>query len=327
MSVSAQSSSLGGWSTLPQCAIFGASAEEAGVAASEMVGSIAALWRFPVKSMLGEQLQEAELTEHGLVGDRAYALIDSETGKVVSAKSVRQFPNVLACRAAFVQPPAAGNGAPPVRVSLPDGSSVTSDDAGRDFAFSQFFGRDVRLATAAPEDFTIDQYHPDLPDIDPAGHRDTLVEQKLGSAFFGEAGLPSPVPVGAFFDLFPVSVLTTSTLARLNAVRPESRFDARRFRMNVIVETEQEGFPENEWIGRSLELGDRARIRLEMSDPRCVMPTLAQEDLPKDSEILRTLTQHNRLQIGDSGRYPCAGVYAVVETTGTLRTGDPVVLH
>ncbi|HEY8773006.1 MAG TPA: MOSC N-terminal beta barrel domain-containing protein [Gaiellaceae bacterium] len=294
---------------------------------SDTVGSIDALWRFPVKSMQGEQLEEAELTDRGFVGDRAYALIDGETGKVVSAKSVRLFPDLLGCKAAFVEPPETSGDVPPVRITLPDGSSVTSDAAGSDNTLSRFFGRNVRLATAAPEDFTIDQYHPDLEDLDPAGYRDTLVEQKLGSAFFAEAGAPSPVPVGAFFDLFPISVLTTSTLARLNELRPASRIDARRFRMNVIVDAEQEGFVENDWIGRSLELGDGVRLRMAIPDPRCVMTTLAQEDLPKDTEILRTLTQHNRLQVGDGGKYPCAGAYAVVEGTGTLRTGDAVVLR
>jgi hypothetical protein len=121
-------------------------------------------------------------------------------------------------------------------------------------------------------------------------------------------------------------VLTTSTLARLNELRPESRFDARRFRMNVIIDTEQEGFVENDWIGRDLEIGDRVQLRVEMADPRCVMPTLAQEELPKDTEILRTLTRHNRIQVGDAGRFPCAGAYAVVEATGTLRIGDSVLL-
>ncbi len=261
------------------------------------------------------------------MGDRAYALIDGETGKVVSAKSVRLFPDMFGCRATFVEPPEAGGEVPPVRITLKDGSSVTSDSAGSDDTLSRFFGRDVHLGTAAPEDFTIDQYHPDVEDLDPAGHRDTLVEQKLGSAFFAEAGAPSPVPTGAFFDLFPISVLTTSTLARLNELRPESQIDARRFRMNVIVDTEQEGFVEDDWIGRSLGIGDRVQLRLAIPDPRCVMTTLAQEELPKDTEILRTLTRHHRIQVGDDGKFPCVGAYAVVAGTGTLRTGDSVVLN
>jgi uncharacterized protein YcbX len=260
------------------------------------------------------------------VGDRAYALIDAGTGKVASAKSVHQFPDLFGYRAAFVEAPQAGAELPPVRISRPDGTSVTSDAPECDAVLSRWFGRDVRLESVAPEDFTIDQYHPDVEGADPGGHRDTLVEQKLGAAAFAELGIPSPVPVGAFFDAFPVTVLTTSTLHRLGRLQPESRFDQRRFRMNVIVETEGEGFLENGWVGRSLDLGDGVRLRVAMPDPRCVMTTLAQEDLPKDTEILRTLTRHNRLEVGGA-LYPCAGVFAVVETPGTVRTGDAVHLR
>lgn len=69
---------------------------------TETVGRISSLWRFPVKSMAGEQLLDAALTSRGFVGDRAYALIDVETGKVVSAKSAKRFPDILSCRAAFL---------------------------------------------------------------------------------------------------------------------------------------------------------------------------------------------------------------------------------
>src|SRR5207249_8780192 len=185
------------------------------------------LWRFPVKSMLGERLERADFTARGLVGDRAYALIDAETGKVVSAKSAKLFPDMFRCRAAFVEPPSPGDELPPVEITLPDKTKVTSDASDVDSVLSTFFRRGVTLARAAPENFTIDQYHPDIEDVDPAGYRDTVVEQPLGSAFFADAGLDSPVPVGAFFDLFPVSVLTTSTLERLAELRPESRFDER----------------------------------------------------------------------------------------------------
>jgi uncharacterized protein len=291
-----------------------------------IVGSVAELWRFPVKSMRGEQLQEVTVTERGVLGDRAYALIDTETGKVASAKSVKLFPDLLACRAAFVEPPRANRDVPPVRIDLPNGRSVTSDSRDGDRALSAYFRRSVRLARAAPDDFTIDQYHPDIEGADPGGNRDTVVAQKLGSALFAALGMESPVPGGVFFDVFPLSVMTTSTLSRLNEVRPESRFEPRRFRMNIIVRTEHPGFVENGWVGHELGLGDGARINVALLDPRCVMTTLAQEDLPQDSDVLRTLVHHNRMQVGDLGQFPCAGVYAVVATPGTVRTDDRVTL-
>lgn len=289
------------------------------------VGVVSGLWRFPVKSMGGERLQTAEISTHGVLGDRAYALIDADTGKVVSAKSVRRFPGILDCHAAFVEAPILGRDLPPVRITVPGGASVTSDSPDVDRVLSTHFGRAVRLARAAPEDYTIDQYHPDIEDVDPAGHRDTVVDQKLGSAFFAQAGMPSPVPAGAFFDLFPISVLTTGTLAHLSALEPASRFDQRRFRMNVIVETTGTGLVENGWIGHAIALGDAARLRVALPDPRCVMTTLPQDGLDNDPGVLRALLQHNRMDVAGAP-YPCAGVYAVVEAPGSLRTGDAVRL-
>ena len=296
------------------------------MATTAIVGAVARLWMFPVKSMRGEQIEQGEFTDRGLVGDRAYALLDADTGKVVSAKNVRLFPDLFGCRAAFVEPPGLNGELPPVRISLPDGRSVSSDSSDIDGVLSAFFQRDVTLARAAPEDFTIDQYHPDVEDADPAGYRDTVVEQKLGSAFFAEAGLSSPVPVGSFFDLFPVSVLSTSTLDRLSELQPDVSFDERRFRMNVIVASEEEGFVENNWVGHELAIGDAVRLHVALPDPRCVMTTLAQDELPQDTDVLRALVQHNRVQVGDAGRFPCAGVYAVVQAPGTVRSGDHVSL-
>ena len=83
--------------------------------------------------------------------------------------------------------------------------------------------------------------------------------------------------------------------------------------MNVIISTHQVGFVENEWIGRTLAIGDAVRLHNVMPDPRCVMTTLAQDDLSQDSDVLRTLARHNQIQVGGAGLFPCAGVYAVVE--------------
>src|SRR5205823_2082543 len=219
---------------------------------SEPVGTIEALWRFPVKSMLGEELEAVDLIEGGVVGDRAYAIRDRETGKVASAKHPKLWPNLLECRAAFV-------------------------------------------------------------------------EARLGAAFFNERGLPSAVPEGSFFDLYPFSVLTTSSLDQLGELEPDSRFDSRRFRMNMIVDTPGRGFVENEWLGRTLAIGDDVQLGVALPDPRCVMPSLAQKDLPRDPRILKTLAQHNRIDVAGA-LYPCAGVYAVAEAKGTIHRDDRVSL-
>lgn len=258
---------------------------------SAVVGSVAGLWRFPVKSMLGEQLQEAEVTDQGVLGDRAYGLIEQDTGKVVSAKRVKQFPGLFACTAAFVEQPRRNAIMPAVQITFPDGTSVRSDSDNVDSVLSVYFKRNVRLTRVAPDDYTSEQHHPE-----------------------------------SFVDAFPVSVLTTSTLERLHALQPRSLFDERRFRMNVIVNTQQPGFIENDWVSHELALGNAARLNVAMPDPRCVVTTLAQGDLPHDTEVLRALVSHNTLQIGQWGQLPCAGVYAGVAVPGAVRTGDRVSL-
>jgi uncharacterized protein len=291
---------------------------------SETVGAIVGLWRFPVKSMLGERLDTAEVAEGGLLGDRAYALIDVQTGKVVSAKNPKLGPALFGCRAAFVELPQAGEELPAARITFPDGTTVTSDAPDADATISGFLGCDVRLARAAPEDFTIDQYHPDQEDLDPQGHRDEVTETKLGNALFNEVGMPSPLPEGSFLDVFPVSVITTSALDHLGELQPGSTFDVRRFRMNVIVATSAEGFVENSWIGGAIDVGEHVKLAVSVPDPRCVMTTVAQEGLERDPQVLKALAKHNRLDFAGAGLYPCAGVYAVVASSGTIRTGDPV---
>jgi uncharacterized protein YcbX len=293
---------------------------------AESVGRVAALWRFPVKSMLGEQLDAAELSNSGLVGDRAYALIDATTGKVVSAKSPRLWPHILDCQAQFLEPPQLGEDPPPVRITLPGRVSVTSDASDVDTVLSDFLGRKVRLARAAPMDSTIDEYLPDVAGLNPAGHRDTMVEGRIGSAFYADAGQPSPVPEKSFFDRFPLSVLTSSTLEQLRELAPQTRVDERRFRMNVIVATAGSGFVENSWLDPRLVIGD-VGIDGALPDPRCVMTTLAQGDLPHDTNVLRTLARYNRIDVGDDGLFPCAGVYAVVATPGRIHRGDQAVLN
>jgi uncharacterized protein YcbX len=292
---------------------------------NERVGAVLTLWRYPVKSMLGEEVDVVHLSEAGIIGDRAFAVRDRDTGKIASAKHPKLWPDLLACRAAFVEPPRAGQELPPVRIELADGTSVMSDAPDVDGVLSRFFGRDVELAPAAQNGYTIDQYHPDEENYDPEGHRDEVVEIGLGAAFFSERGLPSAVPEGSFFDLFPFSVLTTSTLEQLGELEPQTRFDARRFRMNVIVDSSKQGFVENEWVGHTLMVGDDVRLGVSLPDPRCVMPSLAQDDLPRDPRILKALAQHNRIDVAGM-RYPCAGVYAIAEAPGEIRKGDEVSL-
>jgi uncharacterized protein YcbX len=127
------------------------------------------------------------------------------------------------------------------------------------------------------------------------------------------------MPAGTFFDIAVVHLLTTATIDRLRALYPQGRFEARRFRPNIVVSTaeQEQGFAENDWVGRTVTIGDTVRLAITEPCPRCVMITLPQGDLPKDSGILRTAAQHNSVNVG---------VYATVTSGGTIRRGDPVSL-
>jgi uncharacterized protein YcbX len=279
------------------------------------VGRVAALWRYPVKSMLGEELDSSSVGERGLAGDRAYALVDAATGKVASAKNPRLWGRLLSCRAAMFESQAAAGSA--VTITLPDGTTASSQDPGIDALLSGFLVRTVTLARTAPAKAVLEEYWPDMTGVSPEGHRDTVTDERIGT----------DAPRGSFFDAAPVHVLTTATLERLGELFPAGRFDARRFRPNIVVETSSDTseFAENSWLGCTLAIGD---ARLPVIDPvaRCVMTTLAQGDLPRDPGILRATAEHNRIKIPGYGKAACAGVYTAVNASGTISRGDDVWL-
>ncbi len=297
------------------------------MAGAGTVGLVGALWRFPVKSMQGEQVQSVDVTDVGVLGDRAYALVDMATGKVASAKSVKTFPDILKCSAAFLGVPRHGEAMPAALITLPDGRTVRTDDPAVDAVLSGFFERRVSLSRVSPDNYFIDQYHPDVEGADPGGKRDVTVDLPLGASLFAALGQAPAIPVGSFLDFFPMTVLTTSTLDSLADTTPGTRFDARRFRMNLIIETPAPGFVENDWVGHTVTIGASTQLEITMPDPRCVTTTLAQADLPQDAEVLRAMVKHNRIPVPGLGVYPCAGVYAVVVASGTVNVGDQVVVQ
>jgi len=267
-----------------------------------ILGSVVSLWRYPVKSMMGEELNVTEVSRGGLLGDRAYALVDRSDGKVASAKNPRKWPGLFDCRAALAEVPGAGVKTP-VGITLPDGTVVRSEQPDLDKRLPAALKREVKFSVA-PDVLkaTAEEYWPDIEGLE---HRDTVTD-------FG-------LPEGTFFDCAHVHVLTTATLNRLRELYPQGRFEARRFRPNIVVEAagDEKGFVENAWIGQTLALGESVRLRIAAPCARCVMTTLPQGDLPKDPGILRSAVQHNRGNVG---------VYASVLEVGKIRRGDPVSL-
>ncbi len=265
-------------------------------------GTLASLHRYPVKSMMGEEINAAMLTDRGLLGDRAYALRDSETGMIVSAKNPRKWPGMFGFRATYITPPQGDSPLPAVRVGLPDGSFAVSSKSEFAEQISMGLGRPIQLLAAAPSSAQLEEYWPDM---DGLAHRDAVTDEAM--------------PPGTFFDLAVLHILTTSTLDKLRALYPAGRFEPRRFRPNLIIDTSgQSGFVENEWIGKTLCIGESVKLKVTGPCPRCVMTTLAQGDLPKDPGVLKTAAAHNDVRVG---------IYASVLQAGTVHVGDTITVQ
>jgi hypothetical protein len=269
-------------------------------AAQVEVGTVVSLWRYPVKSMMGEELNATEVTERGLLGDRAYGVVDSADGKAATAKNPRKWPSLFDFRATFIETARPAGKVPPVRITLPDGSSVTSNQGDLDQVLSKALDREVTFRAAQRVAVNAEEYWPDMEGLD---HRDTVTDFTL--------------PEGTFFDVAMVHLLTTATLDRLRELYPQGRFEVRRFRPNIVVQlpSGEKGFAENSWVGHTLAIGTSVRLNITGPCGRCVTTTLAQGDLPRDPGILRTAAQHNQVNVG---------VYAAVVRGGTIRRGDSV---
>lgn len=269
-----------------------------------LLGTVAALRRYPVKSMLGESLRACDVTGRGLAGDRVLALVHRETGKVASAKNPRLWRDMLRLSAAS---------GPDVKIAFPDGTAMASTDPGIHGALSEFLGHPVTLTATPPPEATLDRADP---------------EQVLRDGI--EASVPVEIgqlggasPEGTFFDYAPLHLLTTSTLDRIAELSPRGTIELERYRPNVVIGTAVPGFAENDWAGRDLRIGSDLTIRIMIRTPRCAIPTLEHGDLPRDVAALRVPATHNRISpLGDWGTQPCAGVYAQVLRPGRVQVGD-----
>ena len=247
-------------------------------------GVVTEIWRFPVKSMRGERLEGGEISEQGLAGDRRWGVINGETGKVLSAKREGR---LLLARAVLPD----GSATP--LIQLPDGRELSADDPSANELLSQWLDRDVRLQAAETGTPTAYEMH-----VDNTDEASTVIDITC--------------PPGTFLDAGAVHLLTTSSLAVAHAVQPGSRWDVRRFRPTVLIETDDDGWAEDAWIGSAVRLGP---VELFVFAPtvRCAVPTRAQEDLPRDLDIARALNREHGSNLG---------VYCAVRTPGRISVGD-----
>ena len=283
------------------------------------VGQIKQIHRYPVKSMGGELLEEVELALRGLPGDRAWAVRDEVRGGIRGAKKI---PALMGLQARYVKaPPVEGSG--PAEITLPDGSTLETSDPDVNDRVTKAIDYSVTLWPLLPAD-ALDHYRRGAP-----AHDD--MEKELRAMFGRAPDEPLPdlsvfppeliefeSPPGTYFDAFPLLLMTETTLRTIQEKAPESRFDVRRFRPNLLIADSgsSEPFPENAWCGRRLKIGE-AILEITVECPRCVMTTHGFEDLPKDPKIMRTLVRESGGNLG---------VYAKVEKPGRIALGDRIEL-
>jgi uncharacterized protein len=280
------------------------------------------IWRYPVKSMMGGTVAAARLDADGIVGDRTWAVRDQVRGGIRGAKVLGGLMRLSARYAAGAgADPDSGGG--PVEIVLPDGRAVSTDDPSASAAVSAAIGHEVTLEALRPAD-DLDHYRRGRP-----YHDDIMVELRSWFGRTDDEPLPDlsafppeiieyESPPGTYHDAYPLLLITTSALRSLQQALPDSAVDVRRFRPSLVIDSgDTPGHPEADWLGRRVRIGE-TELAVVAACPRCVMVTREIDDAaPQDRAILRHIVrelEHN------------VGVYATVETPGTVRAGDAVAL-
>jgi uncharacterized protein YcbX len=257
-----------------------------------LLGTVAQCWRYPVKSMQGAPVDAVGIGTHGIAGDRAHALQDVSTGKVLSAKSV---------------PALLDADADDRRIRLPDGTVVALDAPDRDEVLSAWLGREVTLLSLEQSGDLSYEMTFDPPDDD--------------AEYF-----EIPLPEYGFVDLAPLHLLASSTLAACAAERPDLDWDVRRFRPNLVVDHDGGRFAEDDWVGSQLRIGADCVVSIVQPTVRCAMPLRAQPALAGAPALVRRPELFAAMNELHQAHPNHLGVYVDVVAPGRVVPGDPVVL-
>ena len=272
--------------------------------------SVNEIWVYPVKSMVGGTVESCLINELGIVGDRLWAVRDIDNGGIRGAKKLG---GLMKLSAQFV------NGSEVVEITLPDGSTVRSDDAQANDLVSRAIGANVQLEHLRPAS-DLDHYRRGAPSSDD-------MMEELRGVFGRDIDEPLPdfsvfppevmefeSPPGTYYDCWPLLVMTTSALHSLRQALPDSAIDVRRFRPSLVIDTgEQTGHPEFGWAGKTARLGE-CEIEFQSPCPRCVMVTRdVGSDIAGDRAVLRHIIRELDQNLG---------VYAKIIKPGVVAAGD-----
>ncbi|HUF33399.1 MAG TPA: MOSC N-terminal beta barrel domain-containing protein [Acidimicrobiales bacterium] len=252
------------------------------------IGTVEELWRYPVKSMQGARLPSLELVSTGVHDDRGFALIDRDTGALMSAKRY----------SALLLASAERDDAGAVTITLPDGGQVRSDDPEVDARLSAWLGREVHLDT-------------------PRAREQVSYEMTFDPPNDDAEMVAIPTPPGTFLDLAGIHLLTSSTLEGCARVHPELDWDVRRFRPNIVLDADVQPFGEDAWCdGCHLRIGD-AVLTPRHPTVRCAMPLRGQPGLERQAKMYAALEDLHANHLG---------IYVDVTQPGTIAEGDEVQL-
>jgi uncharacterized protein len=307
-----------------------------------IIGTVGEIWRYPVKSMGGERLDRCCVGAAGLLGDRGWALRDDVAGEI---RGARHLPALLQCSARYREPPGGGS-LPHVDITLPDGTSIGSDAPEVHARLTALVGRSVSLWPLQPASHRahyrrayagarlmgqLSRSHlfrrllrRMIPYTSWEASARALLNREPDEPLPDFSMFPSELfeftsPPGTYFDAFPLHLLTTASLIAMARLNPAATWDVRRFRPNIVIDTDAEldGPVEAEWHRRTLRLGELA-VQCEMPTARCGMTTQAQAELPKDPTVLRTIVR-------EAGQH--LGIYASVIHPERVAVGDAVELR
>lgn len=284
------------------------------------VGTVSQLWRYPVKSMGGEQLSAAAIDRNGVAGDRGWAVREVEADVT---RNAREMPTLLQFAASYSESPNFDRRSPAVTITTPSQQQVQSTDDNRDEQLTDILGRPVILTPLHPADDLAWYARGAMPEgADPMAMLRQLLGMEEDDPIPDLSGLPQDLqgfstPPGTYFDCYPVHIMTTSSLNTLASVGGGDDVDVRRFRPNVLIDTgDADGLLEVDWTGKKLRLGEVV-IEMVTTTVRCSVPAHAQRDFGSSRAVGRALIENTKQHLGS---------YCNVLEGGTVNVGDTVEL-
>lgn len=260
----------------------------------------------PCKNYAGGGFGNSSITKKGLLGDRTFALIDKKTNRVVSAKNPKKYGEIFKFSAETLTSPEDNQSLPRVSITFPDGETLFTDDKNVNEVLSEKIGRSVLLTSHVPDNAKIEKV--------------TLEDDELKTTD-APSYIESLSPFN-FFDGGPLHILTTHALNRLRSFYKEGEFEAKRFRPNIVIDSDDTEFGtqtsmslEQNCEDLVFEIGDTVKVKVTKPTERCIITTLASSDLSKDNKILKTIDANN-------GGF--LGVYTQTLEPGLVQMGDLV---